>query len=434
MDTDAFETLALELDADGDLDALALRGVLSLDQKRVFIDSLNLARREQLLEIIGAEARLNSQPAALTGHARLSLDASRPASAELAWDEFQLPEAWAGANFRCSGELAATAGQQRFAVNGIARLARAEKHSTLTLRVDGSSEPLHIQELELTQLPGALSVKGDLELGKPLRWTARREGARLRSLAVLRRLAGRSRLRPATQGHWPEPGPRAKFKLARLEGKLRARTISGAGDVALGPDLQTQRPRADCNPAARRSRRSPLPPRAPGMDATEVASLEEWHNDLSGTVSAAANSLGRWPNIDIQARVAASQLRQGDTAFDAATLKLNAQNARAPRGSAELSAQRTEAGGLRVLRRVGKIEGDAHAHDIALDARGEPLSLVLRAHGSLSGRAAQSRWSGTIDELGLDVAHVPPLELTEPARLTVARGFARAGEHLPQGR
>jgi translocation and assembly module TamB len=421
VDSEAFETLALELDADGDLDALALRGSLSVDQERVFIDSLNLARREQLLEIAALKLRLNSQPAAVTGHARLSLDASQPSSAELAWGEFRLPEAWAGTNFRCSGKLALTTVQKRYAMNGMARVARAGKHSTLTLRVDGSRERLRIQELELTQLPGALSVTGDIELGKPLRWTLDAQARAFDPSLFFDEWPGALDFDLATQGHWPEAGPRAEFKLARLQGKLRARTISGYGDVALGPDLKPSG-RVLLQSGGAKLEALATSGARPGIDARlEVASLEEWHKDLRGKLSAEVDSRGRWPNIELEARVTASQVRQGDTAFDTATLKLRGQNARAPRGSAELSAQGLTLAGFEFSDVSAKLNGDAHAHDIALDARGEPLSLVLRANGSWSGRAADGGWSGSIGELGIDVARVPPLKLTEPARLTVAR-------------
>ena len=306
-------------------------------------------------------------------------------------------------------------------MNGMARVARGEKHSTLTLRVDGSSERLRIQELELTQLPGALSVKGAIELGKPLRWTLDAQARAFDPSLFFDDWPGALDFDLATQGHWPEAGPRAEFKLARLQGRLRARTISGSGDVALGPDLKPSgRVRLQSGGATLEA--TATSGARPGIDARlEVASLEEWHKDLRGKVSAEANSLGRWPNIELEARVTASQVRQGDTAFDAATFKLSAQNARAPRGSAELSAQGLTLAGFKFSDVSAKLNGDTHAHDIALDARGEPLSLALRAHGSLSGRAAQSRWAGTIGELGLDVARVPPLKLTEPAQLTVSR-------------
>src|SRR6185369_13752690 len=99
------------LDAEGDTRDLALRGFVSVDENRVHIEQLQLARQEQMLEIPALRVRLNSQTAALTGRAHLSLDGARPSSAQLAWDEFRLPDAWAGANFRSSGTVAMTLSQ-----------------------------------------------------------------------------------------------------------------------------------------------------------------------------------------------------------------------------------------------------------------------------------------------------------------------------------
>ena len=420
VDTDAFETLALELDAQGDLEALAVQGSLSIDRDRVAIEKLDLVLHERLLEIAALRMRLNAQPAAVTGHARLSFDASRPSSAELAWDEFRLPDAWAGANFRCAGKLALTTVQQRYAVNGTARIARGAKHSTLTLRVDGSRERLRIQELELTQIPGALSVTGDIELGKPLRWTLDAHARAFDPSLFLDEWPGALDFDLATQGHWPAAGPRAEFKLTGLQGKLRARTISGSGDVELGPDLKPsgnvrlQSGGATLEAVATSGTK-------PRVDATlAVASLEEWRKDLRGTLNAKVSSLGRWPDIELEARIGASQVRHGDTAFDAATLQLHARNARAPQGSAQLRAQGLELTGFKFSDVSARVNGDARAHDISLDARGEPLTLALRANGSLSaGTRARRTWSGTIGQLALDVARVPPLKLAEPARLVV---------------
>ena len=71
-----------------------------------------------------------------------------------------------------------------------------------------------------------------------------------------------------------------------------------------------------------------------------MASLEEWHKDLRGKVSAEAKSLGRWPNIELEARVTASQVRQGDTAFDAATVQADARRMRARHAAPPSSAPR----------------------------------------------------------------------------------------------
>ena len=81
------------IDAEGDANDLSLRGELSLGKDRIRLEELVLARRAQVLEISSLRARLNEEPAAVTGSAKLALDGSAPASAQLAWDEFRLPDA-----------------------------------------------------------------------------------------------------------------------------------------------------------------------------------------------------------------------------------------------------------------------------------------------------------------------------------------------------
>jgi translocation and assembly module TamB len=434
LDTDAFRTLALELDADGNLEQLALRGTLSVDEDRVAIEKLDLVRGEQWLEIPALRLRLNSQPAALTGHARLSLDGSRSSSAEVAWDELRLPDTWAGANFRCSGKLALTAGAQNYAANGLARLARGAKNSTLTLRVDGSRERLRIQELELTQIPGALSVTGDVELGKPLRWALDARARAFDPSAFFAAWPGALDFDLETRGDWPEKGPRANFKLQRLQGKLRARSISGSGDVTLGPDLrpsgrvQLQSGGASLDVVATSAAR-------PRVDATlTIATLTEWRDDLRGAVNAQVSSLGRWPDVEVDAQASASRVRQGKTSFDSAKLHLQAQNGRAPHGTATLSAQGLELAGFEFSAMTAKLEGDERAHDFTLDARGKPASLALNLQGALSrGKRDGASWQGTLSALALDVERVPSLKLAEPARIAVTRDSFELGNSCLAG-
>ena len=428
LDTDAFRTLALELDAEGNLDELALRGTVNVDQDRVTIEKLELARQQQWLKIAALRLRLNAQTAALTGHAKWSIDGTQPSSAEIAWDEFRLPDSWAGANFRCSGRLAATTAPQGYAMNGQARLARGNQYSNLSLRVDGSKQRLRIQELELTQLPGSLSVSGDVDLAKPLRWTLAARARAFDPSSFFADWPGALDFDLQTEGQWPEKGPRAQFKLARLQGKLRARAISGSGAVQLGPDLrpsgrmhlQSGGASLDvvADSAARRQ-----------VEATlTVASLGEWHEGLGGTLNVHASSLGRWPAIELDATVTASALRQGTTRIDAAKLRLHAQDGRAPRGTATLDAQGLTLAGFEFTEMTAKLGGDAHAHDFALDARGDPVSLSTKLQGSYTtGPPARRGWSGTLGELTLDVAKVPPLKLGEPARVAATRDAFELG-------
>ena len=240
VDSDAFEKVALELDAEGDLEALALRG--------------SFVHRPGPCAHRDFETRA---PRAVAGNSRhsscVSIRSRRRSPGMRACPSMPHnphPRSWPGRNSGCRmpgparisvarEKLAFTTARQRYAVNGMARLARGGKHSTLALRADGSGEePLRIQELELTQLPGALSVKGNIELGKPLRWTLDARARAFDPSLFFDDWPGALDFDLATQGHRPQAGPRAHFKLTRLQGKLRARTISGSGDVALGPDLK----------------------------------------------------------------------------------------------------------------------------------------------------------------------------------------------------
>jgi translocation and assembly module TamB len=422
LDTDAFRTLALELDAEGDLERLELRGTLNVDQDRVAIETLQLARHGRQMEIPAVRLRLNAQPGVLTGRGTWSLDASRPSSAEVAWEEFRLPDAWAGAEFRCSGKLALTTVAQGFAANGRARLARGTRYSDLSLRVDGSKERLRIQELELTQLPGSLSVSGELELAQPLRWSLAARARAFDPSPIFAAWPGALDFDLASRGDWSGRGPRAEFKLERLQGRLRARPIAGSGDVKLSRDAR---------PSGRVSLRSggatlelvADSAAGPRIDATlAVATLGEWRDDLRGTLHARATSIGRWPAVALDATVTANQLRQGGRSIDSARLRLHAQDGRAPRGSAEIDARGLTIAGFEFADLVAKLEGDARAHRLALDAHGDPASLSLQLQGSFN-----RGWTGTLDQLGLDVARVPPLKLAQPVNVMVARDAFELG-------
>jgi translocation and assembly module TamB len=414
---DAFDSLALELDAEGDTSDLALRGALSLGKDRINLDQLVLAWREQVLQITSLRARLNSQPATLTGSAKLALDGSANASALLAWDEFNLPEVWAGANFRSSGKLALTASGERFAANASVRLARAQRYSTLTLRLNGTRESLNITELELTQMPGALSVAGQVDLRKPMQWNLRSQARAFDPALFLDAWPGALDFDLDTTGRWPEAGPHANFKLARLGGKLRGRAISGSGDISLGPDLKPSGRVALQSGGASVDAVASAAPRASVTANIRIASLQEWRKDLSGSVHANIVALGRWPNLEVQAHADASGFRGGGIEFESAKLRVDGRDARSPAGSIALDARGLDFAGFHFDQASAALNGNSRAHRLELDARGPELSVALAANGALE-RAA---WSGVIESLRLDVEKVPALALQKPARLAIAR-------------
>ncbi|HET9475474.1 MAG TPA: translocation/assembly module TamB domain-containing protein [Steroidobacteraceae bacterium] len=217
---------------------------------------------------------------------------------------------------------------------------------------------------------------------------------------------------------WPEQGPRASFKLEKLAGKLRGRPVAGAADVSLGRDLRPSgRARLESGSASVELVASTAP--ASRVDATlRVATLEDWHNGLSGAFRAQVTSLGRWPDVEIRANAEANQLRHGSTAFETVKLTIDARDARAPRGALALDASGVKLAGFQFDQtRIG-LEGDERSHRLKFDARGAALGVALEASGALERRAA---WSGLLEKLRLEVSNVTPLALRQPARLTVSR-------------
>ena len=419
---ETFDSLALELDAEGDSSDLALRGALSLGKERVHFEELVLARREQVLQVKSLRARLNSQPAAVTGTATLALDGSAAASARLAWDEFNLPEAWAGANFRSSGQLAVTASGGRFAANISARLARKKNYSTLTIRLDGTRESLNITELELTQTPGALSVAGRVDLGKPVQWKLSSQARAFDPSLFLDDWPGAVDFDLDTTGQFhrdsgPEAGPRANFKLTRLGGKLRGRAISGSGDISLGPDLKPSGRVALQSGGASLEAVAVTAPRASVTANLRIAALQEWRKELSGTLSAHVIALGRWPDVEVQATADASRFRGAGIAVESARLRVDGRDARRPSGKVEFDADGLDFAGFHFDRASAGLDGDQRAHRLKLDARGPELAVALAANGALE----RSAWSGIIESLRLDVEKVPTLALEKPARVAIGR-------------
>ena len=425
---EAFDSLALELDAEGDARDLALRGTLALGKDRVHFEELVLAWREQILQITSLRARLNAQPAALTGSATLALDGSATASARLAWDEFKLPDAWAGANFRSSGQLALTASGGRFAANASARLARAQRYSTLTIRLDGTKESLNITELELTQMPGALSVAGHVDLRDPVQWKLSSRARAFDPSLFVDAWPGAIDFDLDSTGQFPrdsgrKAGPRANFKLAQLGGKLRGRAISGSGDISLGADFKPSGRVALQSGGASVDAVASAAPRPNVTANVHIASLQEWRKDLSGSLSANIVALGRWPDVEVQAHADASRFRGAGIAFESAKLRVDGRDARLPSGSLTLDTRGLDFAGFHFDQASAGLDGDQRAHRLKLDARGPELAVALAANGALE-RAA---WSGVIESLRLEVEKVPTLALQEPARLAIARDSVSLG-------
>ncbi len=226
------------------------------------------------------------------------------------------------------------------------RLARANRYSTLAIRLDGSRDSLNISELELTQNPGSLSIAGEVVLAQPVHWRLSAQARAFDPSLFLDAWPGALDFDLDSTGEWPEAGPQARFKLENLTGKLRGRAIAGAGDVTLARDL---RPRGRVQLKSGGATFEAVASQAPDsrIEAKlRIAALEEWRTGLRGALSIVATSQGRWPNVAVQATAEASGLRSGEAAFDSAKLTLDARDAKSPRGKLRLTARGVKLAGF----------------------------------------------------------------------------------------
>ena len=167
------------------------------------------------------------------------------------------------------------------------------------------------------------------------------------------------------------------------------------------------------------------------IDATlRVAALEDWHNDLRGTISADVTSLGRWPNVEIHANAEASQVRQRRRCVrDRRSSRIDARDAHTPRGTLALNASGVKLAGFQFDKTAVGLEGDERSHRLKLDARGERWVWRSRPAAALERRAA---WSGLLEKLRLEVSNVPPLALTATGAPCRRSRIADARHGLPR--
>ncbi len=297
------------------------------------------------------------------------------------------------------------------------RLARARRYSALSLRLNGTKESLQITELELTQTPGSLSINGLVDLRQPLRWDLHSQARAFDPSLFVDAWPGALDIDLDTTGKWPAAGPDANFKLARLDGKLRGRAISGSGDISLNREMRPTGSLKLRSGGAALEVVAAATPQARVDAKLRVAALEEWRKDLQGALNASVIAQGRWPDIRVQGHVDASGIRSGGISFDAARLEVDGANARAPRGMAKLDAQGLSLAGFQFDEFNARLEGNERAHELKIGARGTPADLALGIRGGLE----RDAWTGQVQDLRLDIDKVPPLSLQQPVNLSVAR-------------
>ena len=92
-----------------------------------------------------------------------------------------------------------------------------------------------LKQFDIVQQPGRLAMTGELGLKPVLSWNVKAQATQFDPGAFAAAWSGRLNFGLASDGKLSEAGPRGRFVLDDLKGRLRGRDLSGQGDLVLTP-------------------------------------------------------------------------------------------------------------------------------------------------------------------------------------------------------
>ena len=409
-------SLALALTGKGTLERGTVSGKLSVDDGVMHVDPLSFVRHEENVEIEGL-LRPGEKGAAirLTGNVRTA-EEPVAAKADVEWHDVVIPAFWTGQDLYTGGQLHIDGSVENYAATGRLSLGPKDRIAAIELDVQGSPDRVELKQFDIVQQPGRLAMTGELGLKPVLSWNVKAQATQLDPGAFAAAWSGRLNFGLASDGKLSEAGPRGRFVLDDLKGRLRGRDLSGQGDLVLTPQ------RVVAGMLSLHSGQSDVEFRGkPGdaMDATldlNVRTLNDWLPNSSGELHAGFAIRGRWPDLSIQGDARGSGLDVSSLRADAITLNVDLQRPTDPSGSARADVRGLSVGGFNFSRLVATASGAADDHKLSLDANGDRLSTQV----SLQGTQKDGGWSGSVDRLVFDVREAARLVLRDPVKINYA--------------
>jgi translocation and assembly module TamB len=342
-----------------------------------------------------------------------------------AWKDVVIPQQVAGRVLASSGELHfnGTPGQyriaSRFGVGPPGGFTRGE------LQLHGTQRHATLDHLSLQQRAGRLALQGLVDFQPEFAWNLHASADDFDPGAVLAGWDGKLDLEFTTRGQLAAAGPRGSLDLKTLAGKLRGRAIAGQGELSFAAPVSLA---GDITVSSGKSRVSVRGRSASRIDATvdlDVASLNDWVPDASGSLTGKFRVQGVWPKLAIDGRAdgkrivyrapgeSADVVRVGDV-----QVKANVDTPLDPSGKLLIVANRIQVAGWQFAsaRVVGS--GNQAKHRATLDAHGDKLDLGV----TLAGGLQKSGWSGELSRLVLAAPELGRLALRAPARVLYDAG------------
>ena len=124
---------------------------------------------------------------------------------------------------------------QGYAASAALQLGPPGKLADIQLKLQGSPERIHLQQLDVTQPAGLLSLAGRIDLQPALSWKLDALASHFDPGAFAAAWPGDLSFKLASSGQIHEAGPQGTFKLTELKGRLRNRELTGFANLDLLP-------------------------------------------------------------------------------------------------------------------------------------------------------------------------------------------------------
>jgi translocation and assembly module TamB len=421
----SFTSLAASLSGHGSTDQGAISGKVVINDEPLMIEPLRFMRNGDDVAIDTVLRISHGSDGAI--HLGGDVDLGRdPVTAKIAatWNQIVVPAAWAGQQLFTHGELNVQGSAEAYTARGKLAVGPQDRVADIALDLQGTPQRVELKQFDVSQQAGRLETRGRIDLQPQLAWDMTAVAKDFDPGAFAAAWRGRLGFDLASQGKMLEKGPEATLKLTQLRGELRGRPLSGNADLSLAPPLIAS------GTVALNSGKSELRFRGrngDSLDATvsmNVASLNDWVPDSGGELRAEFVVRGKWPDLSIDGNANGRDLHAANVRVESLSAKADVADPRNPEGSIQLDVTKLTAAGFEFDTVRAQANGAPKSHRFSLRVSGEPLALDL----DLQGAQTDEGWSGSLQNLVINVKDAARLALREPANIVLAKNSAELSQ------
>jgi translocation and assembly module TamB len=436
----SFTQLAAHLKGNGDPQRNQASGSITIDGQKLDLESLQIARSAQVNP--GGENPGQESSAGFDIDSRLRLaqgtvnakgtivTAVQPVRAQLAldWQNLDIPAQWAGQVLHTQGRIDFAGSSERYAANGTLSVGPQKRVANIALRIEGSSDAVELQRLDIVQSQGKLASTGELTL-KPLGWTISATAQQFDPGAFAPAWNGALSFGLQSSGTVTEAGPAATLAIDNLRGQLRNRALNGTANLTLRPgmrlagvlDLRSGESHihVDGDSAGDSNAAS-----VNAVATAQIPNLADWVPDASGSLHAKIAASGAWPALKIVGNARGSALQFATSRAGSLQVEFDVVNPQKPSGTVQFALVDVAAAGFHFDSLQVAADGDMPHHRVTLLANGKPLAADLAVEGALRDGA----WAGRVNRLVFDLENAAKLTLQAPAQVRYASNAASVSQ------